>query len=177
MVAGTAGEDRNERVGRNAQGSGHDASSPARFATGGTHGALRLTRPYPASPRGDRVNELHPRKVEAGALRRWFGEALELMTRRFWLWLIATALFTTLRTVATLFPVLLLVPVIAAASILGLSYGVLVAAYADRRANLEALPTSLTWRTTTWDAAEFRPASSLAARLRCGTGYRAFSTL
>lgn len=86
------------------------------------------------------MNGIKPRKVEAGALRRWFKEALELTTRKFFTWLVATVLFAVLCTVAALSQLLFIgIIVIAAAAILGVSYGVLIAAYADRRVSRKAL--------------------------------------
>lgn len=80
------------------------------------------------------MNEIRPRKVGAEALTRWLLEALELMKRKFWLWLVATILFSMLCTLAALFGFLYFsVFTITAASILGINYGVMIAAYTDRQ--------------------------------------------
>ena len=80
------------------------------------------------------MNEMQPHKVEAGALRRWLLEAFELTTRKFWLWLVATILFAVLCSVAALGDLFYVAIVtLAAAGVLGFSYGVLIAAYADTR--------------------------------------------
>ena len=80
------------------------------------------------------MNELHPRRVEDGALRRWLKEALELTKRRFWLWLLASLLFSVLCALGMLSGLALLSVVgLIAAGTLGAAGGVLIAAYADRR--------------------------------------------
>ena len=93
------------------------------------------------------MNTLEPRKVEAGAVKRWLGEASELMTRRFLLWLLATVLFLTF--CLMLSPSVLFLNVIALVVMgsVSLGGGVYLAAYADQRISRRTLlrPGAMVW--------------------------------
>lgn len=99
------------------------------------------------------MNQLQPRKVEVGALRRWLSEAIELTRRHIFVWLLATALFSLLCTIAALLQIIFVGIITgAAAAILGVSFGVLIAAHTDKRISGKALRRALlgtqNWRYT-----------------------------
>ncbi len=80
------------------------------------------------------MNEMQPHKVDADAPRRWLSESFELTTRKFWLWLASTILFAVLCTIAALGgQFYLATATLPAVGVLGFSYGVLIASYADTR--------------------------------------------